>query len=112
MRKSVHVALLAAGFALSGCGGWSRPNTTEAQFYEDRLQCEQQANNMYPPAMSAIGQGYQAPARTNCTAFGNQMNCTTTPGAYTPPAQLDVNSIARANAFSGCMKSKSYVFGR
>lgn len=97
--------------ALGGCTmGWTRPNTTEAEFHQDRFQCEQQAASMYPVAMAPSGSGYQAPARTNCNTYGNQTNCTTTPGIYTPPRQTDTNARNRMTAFSSCLQSKGYVF--
>jgi hypothetical protein len=95
---------------LAGCAmGWTRPNTTEAQFYQDRFQCEQSAASMYPVMMTSAGPGYQAPARTNCTSYGNQTDCTTTPGRYTPAPQSDANAIARSSAFSSCLQSRGYV---
>lgn len=109
--KSRFVWAVLATFALlEGCAmGWTRPNTTEAQFNQDRFQCEQQAASTYPVVMASSGSGYQAPARTNCTTYGNQTNCTTTPGAYTPPPQSDANAFARASAVRSCLQSKGYV---
>lgn len=111
MNKTTSIALIAATVMLSSCAmGWSRSNTSESEFYQDRLQCEQQAMSIYPVAMSAMGGGYQTPARTNCTTYGNQTNCTTTPGTYTPPPQSDMNAIPRSGAFSACLRGKGYEF--
>jgi len=90
--------------------GWTKPNTTAAEFYRDRLQCEQQSLSMYPVAMTNLGNGYQAPAMTNCTAYGNQVSCMTTPGSYTPPQQIDINMFKRSSAFSACMRSMGYLY--
>ena len=110
MKTVLISSILAALTLLSGCGGWTRPNTTEAQFYQDRFQCEQQSASMYPIMMTSAGPGYQAPARTNCTSYGNQTNCTTTPGTFVPASQSDVNAIARSSAFNSCLQSKGYAF--
>lgn len=96
--------------ALAGCGGWSRPNTTEAQFYQDRSQCEYQAATAYPVVMSSTG-GYQGPAQTRCTTYGGVTNCTTTPGTSFPGVQTDMNVGARAGAFNSCMRGRGYTFG-
>jgi hypothetical protein len=103
-------ALVLLSIALVGCGGWSRPNTSEAQFYGDRVQCEQQAAQTYPPAITTSG-GYQAPAQTTCRNTGlGTVQCTTQPGATTPGFQMDQNSVARSGMFDACMKSRGYSF--
>jgi hypothetical protein len=103
--------MLVAPSLLSGCaGGWTRPNTTETQFHQDRFACEQQAAGMYPVAMAPSGIGYQMPATTTCSTYGNQTNCTTTPGMYTPPPQSDVNGVARAASIRSCLQARGYVY--
>ena len=111
MKSLLACAGVVSLILLGGCAmGWTRPNTTQAQFYRDRFQCEQQAANMYPVVMASAGPGYQAPARTYCTTYGNQTNCTTTPGVYAPAPQSDANAIARSGAFSSCLQSRGYVY--
>ena len=111
MKKTV--SMLAAALALSGCaGGWNRPNTTEAEFRRDMYQCEREAAQTYPTVMQSYGGGYRSADQTTCTQNGNQMNCSTTPGAYTPPAQSDVNSVSRARGLESCMYAKGYVYQR
>lgn len=111
MKKTVSV--LAAVLALSGCaGGWNRANTTEAEFRRDMYLCEREAAQTYPTVMQSDGSGYRAPDRTNCMQNGNQFNCSTTPGAYTPPAQSDVNTVSRARGLESCMYAKGYVYQR
>jgi uncharacterized lipoprotein len=96
---------------LAGCSmGWTRPNTTETQFNEDRYQCEQQALSMYPVTMMPSGPGYQAPALTNCTTYGAETSCTTRPGLYTPAAQSDTNAFSRALAFKSCLEARGYTY--
>ena len=88
MKRVLSLVLPLLAAFLGGCAmGWNRPNTTEAEFYSDRLQCEQQANSMYPVVLASTGSGYQAPATTNCTTYGSQTNCTTMPGRFTPAPQ-------------------------
>jgi len=110
----VHYVLIVCVVFLAGCAaGWSRPNTTEAEFYQDRFQCEQQAASMYPVVMRSSGPGVQAPATTNCTTMPGmpaRTNCTTTPGTYAPPPQTDVNANARSGAFNSCMNARGYTY--
>jgi len=47
---------------LSGCavGSWTRPNATMSEFYEDRDECELQAERRYPVTM--VSMNYDANA--------------------------------------------------
>lgn len=111
MKKVVGSFVAVA--ALSGCAmGWDRANTTEDQFRRDLYSCQQEAARSYPSYMQSNGGGYRAPDRTTCMQNGAQMNCTTTPGAYTPPSQSDVNAIARAQSADSCMYARGYVYRR
>jgi len=69
---------------------------------------------MYTAAIvqTPIGTGYQAPDQTNCQTYGNQTNCTTTRGTYTPPAVItsDANMGNRNQATKSCMYSKGYTY--
>jgi hypothetical protein len=111
--KLIGILLCAASIA--GCAvGWTRPNTTESEFYGDRYQCEQDSARMYPVMMtqSSVGTGYQSPSQTNCNSYGNNVSCTTMPGTYVPPTQVvnDANLMNRNSAFSSCLNSKGYTF--
>lgn len=102
-------------YNLAGCAvGWDRPNTTNYEYQQDRFECQQQAAQMYPVMMikREIHPGYQAPAQTYCTSYGNQVSCTTTPGTYTPPitSTEDANSTNRIQALNSCLNSKGYQF--
>jgi hypothetical protein len=95
---------------LGGCAmGWSRPNTTEAEFKLDRFECEQQATKTYPVVITSIVSGHEAPSQANCSSYAGHMNCTATPGSYAPPRQVDVNANARASDVRSCLQSKGYV---
>ncbi|TMH10026.1 MAG: hypothetical protein E6H68_17435 [Betaproteobacteria bacterium] len=86
---------------LGGCAmGWSRPNTTEAEFKLDRFECEQQAAGRYPVVIASIGSGHEAPSQANCSSYAGHMNCTATPGSYVPPRQVDANANDRAKELS------------
>ena len=101
-------AMLVAG--LCGCaGGWYRPNTTEAQFYQDRAACDGQSAAAYPVNMVTTG-GSQGPANTRCTTNYGVTNCQTTPGFVMPGYTSDMNATGRASMFSACMRGKGYEF--
>lgn len=104
-----QVAIALSALTLAGCGGWSRPNTSEAQFYQDRVACEQQAASTYPVSMTSTG-GYQAPSQTRCTTSYGVTNCTTTPGVQMPGVTSDMNAIPRAGMFDACMRGRGYAF--
>ncbi|MFZ2652784.1 MAG: hypothetical protein WA210_22010 [Burkholderiaceae bacterium] len=122
MKKTLGLVLLASLFALGGCAAkWSRPNTSESVFYQDRYQCEQDAARAYPPAMvqSMTSPGFQAaprPSQTNCTSVGNQISCRSAPQGLdasiynTPPTYVseDMNVSNRNSAVQSCLFSKGY----
>lgn len=111
MKVALKFAGLILLINLAGCGmGWVRPNTSEAEFYQDRYQCEKEAATMYPVAMRPSDPGYQAPAQTNCTSYGNQISCTTTPGPYFSAPQHDANANARSSAIGTCLQARGYVW--
>ena len=108
MKKTVFVSFLA--IALTGCAAkWSKPGSTEAEFYSDRVSCINTANNMWPVNQSPLGAGNTTPIRTNCTKYGNYVNCQQTGGQYTPPPSMDTNAIARAIEIKQCLESKGYT---
>jgi hypothetical protein len=105
-------ALLTLGHVmlLAGCAtGWSRPNTSEAEFNRDRLQCEQLGTSRYPVRIESFGTGRQGPLQSDCRSFGLHLSCSAAPAAVAPPTQHDVNESARANEISSCLRSKGYV---
>lgn len=111
MKKAIVISSVGL---LSGCAMvWTRPNTTEAEFYQDRYQCEQQAAQMYPAIMTqrAVGASFQAPSRTDCSAYGNNISCQTAPGMSVQPNVVteDANSLSRLMASDDCLKAKGYT---
>ena len=117
-KLSVALLIVLAGCAqpLKWYGG------TEASFYRDRYECEQEAARSYPPQMvqqqTSPGVNVQPSqnTQTNCTTYGNQINCTSTPqGANAsiynrPPSYitLDANEGSRANSFRSCLFARGY----
>lgn len=105
MNSRISVLLVAC--IVSGCSlGWARPNTTEAQFYQDRLACEQQAASMYPSQPSQQSQSY----KTNCSSYGNQTNCTSKPDPFANQS-IDISISQRASVLDVCLRSKGYTRG-
>lgn len=104
--------LVALSIIMTGCavGGWTRPNTTEAEFRRDTYQCEQEAARMYPAAMVQVRSPYQQDTeQTNCTRYGNRLDCTTTKSDVQPSVE-DANAGARNNAHRSCLNAKGYVW--
>jgi len=97
--------LLVAAGLLGGCSAlaWYRPNTSDAQFYQDLQECEQRALAMYP-SQSQDPQSY----RTSCATYGYQTNCTT---KAAPTIGADVSISQRASASEMCLRSKGYQRG-
>lgn len=99
---------------LSACGPvlWNKPGATQADFSRDKYRCEQEAAGAYPAAAVnvPISPGYQQPAMTNCSGNSYNVNCMTTPGRYTPPATVlvDSNRNNRNAAFASCMNANGW----
>ena len=111
MKIAIGFTTLLLMISIAGCGmGWTRPNTSEEEFRQDRYACEREAASMYPIAMQPSGPGYQAPAQTTCTNYGIQSICTTTPASYTPAPLYDSNANARSGAIDSCLQARGYVW--
>ena len=107
---------------LAGCATqWNRPNTTEAQFYQDRFECEQLAAGSYPPSMvqRMSSPGVYAPpprTQTTCSSVGGIVSCRSAPSGLDasiynrPPTYVtdDANAPARAYAVGSCLMSRGY----
>jgi hypothetical protein len=97
---------------VAGCKVYTRPNTTEAEYNQDRYQCQQEAVKMFPALMTerVLYPGRQNPANTNCTTNNGYTSCTTTGGGYTPPTTTieDGNQTNRINAEKSCMSARGY----
>lgn len=103
--------LVSAGF-LGGCAaamGWSRANTSEAQFNADRAQCEEQATRRYPVRMASFVSGHEAPSQSNCSGYGGHLNCSAAPGSYVAPRQADLNASDRNDEVRSCLQARGYV---
>lgn len=91
---------------------WVHPTKTINEFHQDNSACLQQAAQAFPVTMIITTQpGYQYPSKTNCTGYGNQINCTTTPGYTTPPStySYDANLGNRNRALESCMNARGWT---
>jgi len=100
---------------LVGCAQylWFKDGAGQSEFNVDSHECQQEAARTYPPAFvtQSYGSGYQAPSTTNCVSTGyGSVNCTTTPGVYTPPAtsQYDANLGNRRKAALSCLTARGW----
>ena len=108
MTKSRWAVFLSTSL-LAGCAmGWTRPGTTASEFYQDKMQCEQQAVQMYPPAY--VQNSYQSPAITSCQNYGNHVECMTNPGATYSRPGYDASAVNRNMAIGECLRARGYVY--
>lgn len=108
MLRLKWVVLLGVSL-LAGCAmGWTRPDTTASQFYQDKMQCEQQSVQMYPPAY--VQNSYQSPAMTSCQNYGNHVECMTNPGTTYAQPGYDANAMNRNMAVGDCLRGKGYEY--
>jgi hypothetical protein len=103
--------LILAAVALTGCAAprWYHPTASAAQFNQDRYECTMQANALFPPAMTNTSTGVPPTTRTNCTAMGNQMSCTSRQNPTFPIQQFDQNAIPRNHSQRDCLYARGYV---
>jgi hypothetical protein len=111
--------LLAVLLPLAACAKpdvWMKPGASAGDFEVSKGRCMAAGYLQVPaaPAVASFGTGYQAPMFTNCSAFGNLANCTTTGGQYTPPPSFsyDANAGVRAQVFKGCMYGEGWSLER
>lgn len=115
----MKTATLLLASLLAGCAtNWTKPGATQDDLYRDRYACQQQAAAMYPPQPVQVmtSPGFQpppAPARTDCTMYGNQMTCQSAGGVHAmavPPSYQtqDANADARWYAVRNCLLAKGY----
>ena len=73
----------------------------------DYHQCQAQASMAYPVAVvtTRVGSGYTSPVNTTCSNSFGTVQCTSTGGNYTPPAEIssDANAQRRLAHFGRCM---------
>jgi hypothetical protein len=105
-------AALASLALAAGCAApWNRPNTTEAQFRADLYLCQQQAAIAYRPAIVQPTPS----GRTDCTAYGNNLSCTTRPGVdtamYANAADAHAAQAAQPGAVEACLVARGYRRG-
>lgn len=95
---------------VSGCAQkWHKAGATEADFYNDRIECISIANSLWPANRATIGTGYTTPINTNCNRLGNSINCQQTGGQYVPPTNIDTSPIARSVEVRRCLQARGYT---
>ncbi len=107
-RRSCRWTSLAAVMALAACTEyWGKPGGTSAEFEATKAACTSQAYEQFAPNMRQveISRGYTTPMQTNCTGFGNSVNCSTTGGQYMPSVYvpIDMNEGQRNGASRSCL---------
>jgi hypothetical protein len=75
---------------------------------QDQYQCTVQGNTMYPVAMTKNNIVQAPPVRTNCTGFGNQINCSSRQDYQMPIYQYDQNKAWRDRYVGDCLSAKGY----
>lgn len=105
MKITNSILLLSLIALLTGCASdkiWVGKNS-ENDYYD----CQAKASMTYPPSMTTtkLGSGYSSPINTTCSSFNGIVNCTSTGGTYTPPAEItiDINKDKRLAHFGHCM---------
>ena len=116
----VAVTLL---LVLAGCAQPQKwHGGTEASFNRDRYECEQEAARSFPTQMvqqqtsPGVNVRPSQSTQTNCTTYGNQINCTSSPqGLDTsiynrPPSYItiDANARSRGNSITSCLYARGY----
>lgn len=117
MKKNIDLALLVSVVLLGGCAAaqWNRPETDEAQFNQDRYQCQLDAASMYP-VPNASPATTPGPLLTDCTTYGASTSCTTRQGPARPDFYAQGQNsgaalgamLGRGAAFNSCLESKGY----
>lgn len=110
--KNIAIVSITA-IAISGCAGfgWSKPGGTQMDFDSDNMHCTRESASLYPTVMVNSGLSYQAPVITNCSSYGSQINCFSTPGASVPPTQTDANALARIMYWDMCIRAQGWKWG-
>ena len=91
--------------------GWSRPDTTEAQFSQDRYLCQQQASSAFPTTMVQIAGTNQSPPQGQMVSGHYVAPSPTQYLAASMPSSYDANSSNRDDMFRSCLNSKGYKYG-
>jgi len=109
-RRLVALALA----ALAGCGTWTHPTKSSADFHAERTVCEQRALAMYPVVIvqRQTSAGRWIPGTTQCTTTNAQTHCVTGPGRWEPPTWTteDANAGRRSGVIDDCMKAGGWTW--
>lgn len=109
------LTVILATLFLSGCGlQWVNTTNPYANYQQDEFACRSDALRLIPNVV-VPPQPQQAPSyNTNCTRFGNSVNCNSTamPSTDTTAVaqsfQNMTTSNARASHVGSCMRAKGW----
>ncbi len=106
MNRSLTCAIALLAVFLGGCvpGYYTRSDFTRQQFLQDKFECEQTATRMYP----SVPYVDHSPAHTDCTDYGTEIECTTTPASSSHYG--DRNAVDRESAMNRCIESNGYYW--
>jgi hypothetical protein len=112
-RKVTFSLVLATSLSACATYSWYHPTKSQREFDQDKYTCIQESAQAFPVVIQqrTLGTGYTTQSQTSCRTFYGQMNCTTTPGTYHPPAtySVDVNDGNRTEAFNTCMNASGWT---
>lgn len=104
MRQVICVLLV----LLTGCTTWTKPGASVNDFNYDNSICLASSDRAYSEALNSQP-SRPATYNTNCTNYGNQSNCTSTPQNTGPQfgAIMQAGSV-RDSTYKACMYSSGW----
>jgi len=112
-----NIVLVGVAFFMTGCAQytWMHTSKNEMQFNSDRAYCQNESisriqDQVAQPVAPIYGQSSQY--NTNCSAFGNTLNCTTssTPNYLAQVQQQNAQNMAQAGANIGTAIARQRYF--
>jgi hypothetical protein len=91
--------------------GWSRPDTAEVQFSQDRYLCQQQAASAFPTSKVHFAGANQAPPQGQMVSGHYIAPSATQYLSASMRSSYDANSSNRDDMFKSCISSKGYRYG-
>ncbi len=87
---------------------WEKPGSSQGEFDVTLAGCESKAMSLAPPMMQTIqiSAGYMTPVTTQCSGYGQFVNCYSTGGQYMPPQfmTIDANKSNRERQVNSCLR--------
>ncbi len=120
----VRLSILFIVFTITGCAtNWYHPTANEAQFYQDKMACQQYAEHRNPRHVVPVRQVAQnSPSyTTQCVQTGNYIDCQSNPNNLATNNAVNLanqnmeqagsdfgRALGIAAIFDDCMRSKGY----